>query len=165
MLQALRNAQSGTVAKAKTKSRDIAKAESPQLHHTIPIFLCGGLDQSPNEPLLDAPTHRQLHKDMAIYVLALEAAAQVGLANLPPSIRLQWTKDNIPVILQLAAYNDGRAVIAAGLEDFYTVNQYMQRGINPTIEVGLDRETPRYVSGANTSLRLGCSRPGPGGGY
>jgi hypothetical protein len=159
LLQMLRNAVSGSQTKAKSKKKEKEKKPREHRHHTIPVYLCGGIDQRPNMPLLEAPLHSQLHSELVGFSIALEEAAQEGLAQLPPAVKATWSKNDRPVIFQVAAYNEGRRVIAAALADFYNAGQWMKKGRDPTIEVGLDRETPRYVDGENTSLRLGCRKP------
>ena len=128
---------------------DFYKKKMPaEDHHTIPIYLCGNVDQELST--IDWRSHKLIHWGLgAIWVkiaIAEEAADQV----IPLGRR---RKDEV---MRFAETETGRTVIANLIGQFYQFSGYGMKGTPPIREI-FDMEKMPYIKG-KTSLP-GCKRP------
>jgi RHS repeat-associated protein len=121
--------------------------ESKEKHHTIPVYLCGSMDQEKSE--IDHSVHAQIHTDIAGFALALENAEGYATRVLG--------RNRSEVVLRTAQTFQGRAAIASGLQYYYESN-WIGVGAPPIVSV-FHGEKHLYISGERTSLPW-CARTG-----
>jgi RHS repeat-associated protein len=131
----------GTLAVAAAKNEG---------HHTIPVYLCGSMDQG--KASIPLAHHVAIHAQIAGVRLALESAEHYAMKT----IGRHRTSD----ILRIAQTQQGRQAIAGALYQVYYHGQWLDKG-EPDIETVFARERPPFESGAKTSLPWCTRRGGP----
>jgi len=124
-----------------------AAAAKDQGHHTIPVYLCGSMDQMKSAIRTDQ--HVAIHTEIAAVRLVLEGAEQYATKT----IGKHRTSD----VLRIAQTRPGREAIAAALYKVYDWGGWLETG-SPKIGVAFGRERPLYEAG-KTSLPW-CTRNG-----
>jgi len=130
----------------KTKTR--GGRRDRQEHHTIPIYLCGSLAQTPCS--VTVAEHTRLHAELAGWAIALQTAEEYA-------DRIFLGRRRSGRVLRLADTRIGRSLIAGALRQFYSFG-WVGVGI-PTIGSVFPIEAEEFVNG-KTSLSRNCSRTG-----
>lgn len=117
-------------------------------HHTIPIYLCGSVQQVTAG--IPEKAHYQIHRDLAALTVVAEASA------LYADKVLQLKRRRTKGVLALAQTQEGRVVIAGVLESYYR-RLWWELGM-PTIGDAFTIEKFPYISGVKTSVPRYCSR-------
>lgn len=124
-----------------------AAAAKDQGHHTIPVYLCGSMDQMKSAIRTDQ--HVAIHTEIAAVRLALEGAEQYATKTIG--------KHRTSEVLRIAQTRAGREAIAGALYKVYDWGGWLQTG-SPTIGTAFGHERPLYEAG-KTSLPW-CTRNG-----
>jgi RHS repeat-associated protein len=117
-------------------------------HHTIPVYLCGGVSQEMYARIPYA-AHVAIHGEIAAIGLSLKAGENYAY-------KLLGYK-RMDEMLKLAQTNEGRAAISNALRLVYQQG-WWDVG-TPSIGMAFTASVGSYLSGANTSLPW-CSRSG-----
>jgi hypothetical protein len=117
-------------------------------HHTIPVHLCGGVNQ-PQYADISPAQHGAIHAEIAAIALTIRAAEEYAYRRLG-RIRM-WE------VLKLAQTDPGRAAIAQALEAVYRSGWWTTGQAPNTIGNAFTTSKPGYVDGSNTSLPW-CTR-------
>ena len=127
---------------------DSARKESdpPQAHHTIPVYLCGSMDQE--KSTIPRSTHNAIHAQIAGIKISLDLAEYAANESLGRNRSTQ--------ILKIAQTKVGRENIANALQMVY--DPWWSTGVAP-IGVNFVKERQPYIEGIKTSLPW-CSRNG-----
>ncbi|QTD45271.1 putative Ig domain-containing protein [Ottowia testudinis] len=129
---------------------DYYKKKMPdEEHHTIPIYLCGGVNQKLST--IDWRSHKLLHWGLGGIWLKITIAEEMADKILPLGRR---RKDEV---MRFADTVPGRTIIANSIEEFYRLSEYWDKG-QPTIGEVFPDEKITYMNGTNTSLPV-CKRP------
>jgi hypothetical protein len=125
-------------------------ASKEEGHHTIPVYLCGGMGQDTVK--LKLADHLAIHAQIAAVRVALEGAEQYA----SKTIGRHRTSD----ILRIAHTDLGRKTITNALYQVYKVGGWLDKpDDSETVEVVFARERPHFESGQRTSLPW-CTRNG-----
>ncbi len=132
----------GTLATAASKEEG---------HHTIPVYLCGGMVQ--RTAGIKLHEHVAIHSQIAAVRLVLEGAEQYATKTLG--------KHRTSDVLRIAQTRPGREAIAGALYKVYDWGNWLGKGKPMTIETAFTLERPDFESGAKTSLPWCTRRGGP----
>lgn len=126
-------------------------ASKEEGHHTIPVYLCGAMEQ--DTAYIKLHQHVAIHTQIAAVRLALEGAEQYA----SKAIGKHRTSD----VLRIAQTPQGRAAIANALYQVYNYGGWLGEGAPETIGTVFGRERPKFESGERTSLPWCTRRGGP----
>ncbi len=136
------SASNASIADARQRTR------SPDdVHHTIPIYLCGSLDQ--NLSLINRSQHAMLHSGLALIEVA-KHSAEAAADRLTP-----FSRRRSDFVMDLAQSPAGRKAIAGSIQSYYQGANWWDLG-TPTIGTIFPQEKSRFIAG-HTSLPE-CSR-------
>ncbi len=127
-------------------TQQVRNFDPPQGHHTIPVYLCGGMNQVKSK--IPASSHAIIHGEIAGIKLSLDTAEDYANKALG-----RYRSEQI---LKIAQTKTGRENVANALRMVY--DPWWLQG-TPPIGSTFMGERGAYVSGANTSLPW-CSRDG-----
>ena len=116
-------------------------------HHTIPVYLCGSMDQDTSD--VTVAQHLAIHAEIA--------AVRVALAGAEAFASKMLGRNRSIDILRIAQTRVGRESIASALYQVYRVGGWLPRG-TPSIGTVFEKERPQFEKG-KTSLPW-CSRKG-----
>ena len=117
-------------------------------HHTIPVYLCGSMDQKRSG--IRSDLHDLLHAELASIKLTLDIAEK----HATKTVGYHRSQS----ILKIAQTMPGRQAIARAIYMVYASGDWLDKGNSPIGEV-FEEEQPFFVSGAKTSLPW-CTRNG-----
>ncbi|MBA8885800.1 RHS repeat-associated core domain-containing protein, partial [Dokdonella fugitiva] len=117
-------------------------------HHTIPVYLCGSMDQETSR--ISRAQHVAIHTEIAAIALVIDGAEQYATRTLG--------RTRSSVVLRIAQTEAGRSSITNALQQVYDIGGWWGAGILPIGDV-FTRERRYFESGAKTSLPW-CSRNG-----
>jgi RHS repeat-associated protein len=147
MFRAKANAEVDAAAVATTRVR---KKDREEGHHTIPVYLCGGMGQDTSA--IPQSKHQQIHAGLtSVYVIkkfSEDYATKVLFGG----------RRSEDIVLDIALTPQGRGAIANAIDSFYYYGGWDSYG-TPSIRQVFNKERPLYVSGERTSLPW-CSRTG-----
>lgn len=126
-------------------------ASKEEGHHTIPVYLCGSMNQ--RTAGIKLHEHVAIHAQIAAIRLALEGAEQYA----SKAIGKYRTSD----VLRIAQTRPGREAITGALYKVYEWGNWLDKGSPMSIETAFDLERPDFESGAKTSLPWCTRRGGP----
>lgn len=126
-------------------------ASNEEGHHTIPVYLCGAMEQ--DTAYIKLHQHVAIHTQIAAVRLALEGAEKYA----SKAIGKHRTSD----VLRIAQTPQGRAAIASALYQVYNYGGWLGEGTPETIGTVFGRERPKFESGERTSLPWCTRRGGP----
>jgi len=144
-----RATQADTIDEAAAATAAIAAASvSPHGHHTIPVYLCGSMNQETS--VISRPEHSAIHLQIAAIKVALDGAEEFATRTVG--------RHRTAEVLKIAQTQAGRVSITNALDEVYFWGGWWPRGVRPIKDV-LESERRSFESGANTSLPW-CSRSG-----
>ncbi len=117
-------------------------------HHTIPVYLCGGMAQRTSRLALHE--HLSIHLEIAQIRLALEGAESYA------NKAIGWKRSQ--ALLRVAETAEGRLSIVRALRTVYESGEWIGKG-EPQLLSVFESESPPFLNGTNTSLPW-CSRNG-----
>lgn len=126
-------------------------ASKEEGHHTIPVYLCGGMGQ--DTAYIKLYQHVAIHTQIAAVRLALEGAEQYASKAIG--------KHRMSDVLRIAQTPEGRAAITGALYKVYDSGGWLGEGSPETIGTIFGRERPKFESGERTSLPWCTRRGGP----
>ena len=135
-----------TLARATTDVYN--KTLPPEDHHTIPIYLCGSVDQLTSQ--ISWREHKLIHWGLGLIWVSVTVAEEMADRMIP------FGRRTSKEIMSFADTPYGRGVIASLIGAFYQEGGFMERGI-PTIETAFNASRDLYIAG-KTSLPA-CKRP------
>ena len=151
---AVTKAQGDADSSSTSTVADAAKQEvvaGPHGHHTIPVYLCGGINQIPLADLTVAQ-HVAVHAEIGSIWLVVTAAEEYAYKILG--------RHRLPEVLKIAQTEPGRASIANALNAVYQAG-WWGMGAPNSIGTAFTANKGDYVSGINTSLPWCCRNNAP----
>ncbi len=147
--------------KAKELSSDVERAlaisasdGSWHAHHTIPIFTCGAVDQSPNMVPLKASFHIALHSSLRAYSEFMDDIYGAAFDN-TRSLFDSSSSINRGGLRTLARTSIGRTYIAGHLDAFYSTGWYAG---NVYFKPRFEAEKSLFISNPARNSLPGCQR-------
>ncbi len=147
--------------KANELSHDVERALAAsssdgtwQAHHTVPIYMCGAVEQSPNMVPLKSTFHRALHSSLRLYAEFVDEVYGAGF-DATRSLFDHTSSTNRGGLRQLARTRVGRSFIANHLESFYSTGWYAG---NANFKSRFEAEKSLFINTTTRNSLPGCQR-------
>ncbi|ABC28923.1 Rhs family protein [Hahella chejuensis KCTC 2396] len=148
-------------AKANQLSLEVQKAisatsesEGWHAHHTVPVYTCGAVEQSPNMVPLKSSFHRALHGSLRLYAEFLDKSYGAEFES-NRSIFDHTSKKNRSGLQKVASTSVGRAYIANHLDIFYSFGWYAG---NKYFKQRFESERNLFISTSYRNSLPSCQR-------
>jgi RHS repeat-associated protein len=125
-----------------------------QAHHTVPIYTCGAVDQSPNMVPLRSSFHMALHANLRIYAEFIDKIYGAAFDS-KKSVFDYTSGANRSGLKNLAQTSVGRSYIANHLDAFYSTGWYAG---NINFKPRFQAEKNLFINSASRNSLPGCQR-------
>ncbi len=123
-------------------------------HHTVPIYTCGAVNQSPNMVPLKAGFHQALHFSLRIYAEFIDKIYGVAFDTGKPMFDFT-SASNRNGLRNLAQTSVGRSFIGNHLDAFYSMGWYAG---NVNFKPRFQAEKSMFISNSSRNSLPNCQR-------
>ena len=129
--------------------------EAPHNHHTIPVYMCGALNQSPNMVGLYGSTHLKLHGALRTYAVFMDTVYGAAFDSSTPMFESSSSR-NKAGLRTLAGTKVGRQFIVGHLDAFYSLGWY---AASPRFKPAFHAESNVFINNPVRNSLPSCKKP------